>query len=127
MDDLRDRKAILRVVNRRREQIFPGHLTELSMQLAPSIDATRHRHRVYPGLWHAPMALRFEPLDGQSGRRPPARIDPRQLAGLCPPVDDEQVAADPAALRLYDAQCGVRSYGRIDCAAATCEHHCARL
>ena len=46
--------------------------------------------------------------------RPPAGVDAGQLAGFGLVVDDEEIAADAAALRFHDAEGGIGRDGRID-------------
>ena len=44
-DQFRHRKSVPRVINRRLEQIPPRYAAKFPVQLVPSIDASRHRHR----------------------------------------------------------------------------------
>jgi len=44
-DDVRDREAIARVVDRRREELAQRQATESLVELAPTVDGARHADR----------------------------------------------------------------------------------
>ena len=114
VDDLGDRVAVFRVVDCGREDVFPGQLAELLMEFGPAIDAARHGHRLNAELRHGGIAHGFEQVDGEALGRPAAGVDAGQLAGFGLVVDDEEIAADAAALRFHDAESGIGRDGRID-------------
>ena len=66
---------------------------------------------------------RFEPLllkilQAQRIRGPPAGVETVELATLRIPHDGEEIAADPIACGLHEAQHGVGGDGRVDCVAS---------
>ena len=64
----------------------------------------------------------FEQVDGEAFGRPAAGVDAGQLAGFGLVIDDEEIAADAAALRFHDAEGGIGRDGRIDGGAAAGQH-----
>ena len=68
------------------------------------------------------MPLAARKSDGEAARRPAARVQAVDRAGLRVVVDDEQVAADAVAGRLHQADGGVGGDGRVDGVAAALEN-----
>ena len=121
-DALGQREAVLGVVDGRREQLRERLGAEPRAHRIPSGHDAWHRHRVDAALRHRLVAFRREEVDGQSRRRPAARVEAVDRAGLRLVVEDEQVAADAVAGRLHQADGGVGGDGGVDRVAAALEN-----
>ena len=120
-DHLRHREALLRVVNRRGQQLGERLGAEPLAHRIPPGHHTGHGHRVDPALRHLLDALGGEELRGQPGRRPAAGVQAVHDAGLGLVVEDEEIAAEPVAGRLHQADGRVGGDSGIDGVAAPLE------
>ena len=109
LDKFGNRVALLRIVDRGREEILPGKAPEALMSLAPSFDGAGHRDAVDAVLRHGSDTLLFEVLDRKLARRPSAGIEAVQFAALGIPVKEEEVTANAVHHGLGDTQHGVGS------------------
>ena len=127
VNDFGDGITVVRVVDGGLEQIVPGKASEALVQFGPTVHASRHGDGLDSFLRHGGMAHGFQHVDGEPLGRPAAGIDGRELAGFGLPINGEQVSAEPAALRLDDAQRGVGGDGRVHRGTAAGQHLGARL
>ena len=120
-DSLRHREPVLGVPNRRRQQLRERLGAESLPHRVPSRGHAGHGHRVDAALRHLLDALRCEEVDGQAGRRPAARVEAVDGAGLRLVVNDEEVAAEAVAGRLHQADGRVGGDRGVDGVAAALE------
>ncbi len=81
-DHVGDRKAIVSVENRLREQIRERQRAEARAQHLPALDGAGHRDGVDAAARHSRVALGLQQLGRQARRRPAARVEAVELAGL---------------------------------------------
>ena len=112
------RVALLRVEDRRLEQIAPGKMTEAAVERIPSGDSSGHRHCVDANGRHRDHALCFKVLDRQSLRSPSARVQAIKLAGFGVPVDCKEITTHAVRHRLGHAENGVGSDSCVNRRAA---------
>ena len=94
MDDLGYGITVLGVVDCRSKEILPRQPPEAAMGLAPSFNGPGNCDRVDPVFRHRGDAVFRQKLDGKSARRPAARVQAIEFAGLCLPINEKQIAAD---------------------------------
>ena len=125
-DDRRDGEAVARVVDGRLEAPPEGQGAETLREGLPAAHAPGHA----PGQGAAPRDA-LEPalpglLQGPRIGRPSAGVQAEEPALLLVPEDGEEVATDPVAGRLGDAQDGVGGDRGVDAVAPGLEHVDAR-
>ena len=121
-DDLRHRKAVPRVANRRRERLRQRQFAETIVQRLPAGDAARHRPTERPLERDAVVPALADELARNAKRRPAAGVQAVKLPRLGVPHDGKQIAADAAAHRLHHAEGGVGCDRGVDGIAASLEH-----
>ena len=121
-DDLRHRKAVPRVTNRRRKRLGQRQFAEPVVQRLPAGDAARHRPTERPLERDALVPALANELARNAKRRATAGVEAVKLPRLGVPHDGKQVAADAAAHRLHHAEHGVGRDRGVDRVAAALEH-----
>ena len=119
---LGDRKAVLGVIDGRCQQLREWLRAERAPHRVPAGDDARHGHRVDAALRHLGDAFCGEVIDGETGRRPAARVQAVDGSALRLVIDDEKVAAQTVAGRLHQSDGGVGGDRRVDGVAAALEN-----
>jgi hypothetical protein len=116
----RDRRAVVGQGDRARERLGPRTLPGEPVQRRPSRDGSRHGHRDGPPGRDRVAVGGAEGLGVDGSGRSSARVDGEELA-VGPMDDREQVAADPAHVRVGDRERGRGGERRVDRAPAPLE------
>ena len=120
-DVLRERKAVLGVVDCGRQELGERLGPKLLAHRIPSRDDARDGHRIDAALRHLFDAFGGKRVDRKTTRCPAARVEAMHGPRLGIVIDDEQVTANTIAGRLHQSNRGVGGDGRIDRVAAALE------
>jgi len=121
-DDLADWKSIVRIVNRRRQELGKRLCSEAAAQRVPARDSAGHGDRIDAATRHSRHAFGSQELRVQPGGSPSAGIEAVELACLRFIINNEQIAADSVHGRLHQPDRCVGRDRRINGIAATLEH-----
>jgi hypothetical protein len=97
-------------------------MPEAPVGLAPSLYSAGDRDAVDAAPRHRRNALLRQKLHGKFARRPAARVQTIEFAGLGLPVDEKQVTADPVIHGLGDAKHCIGCDGSVDRRSALGQH-----